>query len=100
MFTNKDYSNKGIMSTILGMISIGSICLAVYLTYQNHGQAEFRYGSAALLTLLFAGVGMGLGVASRMEKDKFYLFTYLGITFNFVALAAISFILYAGAYGL
>jgi len=100
MFTNKDYSKKGIMSTILGMISAGAICLALYLTYKNQGQAEFRYGTAALLTLIFAGVGIGLGIASGMEKDKFYLFSYIGIALNALALIAISFILYAGAYGL
>ena len=100
MFTNKDYSKKGIMSTILGIISAVSICLALYLTYMNQGQAEFRYGTVAFLTLIFAGVGMGLGIASRMEKDKFYLFSYIGIVMNALSLMAISFILYAGAYGL
>ena len=100
MFTNKNYSKRGIMAMILGIISFCSICFAVFLTCQNQGQAEFRYGSVAFLSFIFAGVGMGLGIASKMEKDKFYLFSYLGIGFNFLALAAISFILYAGAYGL
>ena len=100
MFTNKDYSKKGIMSVILGAISIASIWLAVFLTYKNQGQGEFSYGTALFLTLVFAGVGSGLGISSRLEKDKFYLFSNIGIVFNAIALAAISFILYAGAYGL
>ena len=43
-------------------------------------------------------VGIILGVISRMERDKYYLFSYLGIALNVLVLAAISIILYAGAY--
>lgn len=100
IFTNKNHPEKGIMSTILGVISIASIWIAVYLTFRNKGQAEFRYGTVVFLTMIFSFIGIGLGVSSRMEKDKFYFFSYTGIIFNMLSLAAISFILYAGAYGL
>lgn len=99
-FTNKSHPVKAIMSAILGIISVASICLAVFLTFQQKGVAEFRYGTVAFLTTILAFVGIGLGVASKMEKDKFYLFSYIGIAFNITALAGISLILYAGAYGL
>ncbi|MEG1848317.1 MAG: DUF6142 family protein, partial [Lachnospiraceae bacterium] len=97
-FTNKSQSEKAIMSTILGTISVASICIALFLTFRQKGIAEFRYGTAVFLTLLMSFVGIGLGIASRMEKDRFYFFSYLGISFNAIALMAISFLLYAGAY--
>jgi len=100
IFTNKNYPNKGIMSTILGVISICSIVLAVYLTFRLNGEAVLRYGASLFLTTIFSMIGLGIGVASRMEKDKYYLFSYIGIVTNFLAIVAISFILYAGAYGL
>ncbi len=100
IFTNKNHPEKGIMSTVLGVISMTSIWIAIYLTFQNKGQAEFRYGSVIFLTMIFSFIGIGLGVSSRMEKDRFYFFSYTGIVFNMLSLAAISFILYAGAYGL
>lgn len=100
MFTNKNHPIKGIISTILGVISLASITLAVFLCFQEKGNALFRYGTAALMATLMALVGIGFGVVSRMEKDKFYLFSYIGIFFNFLTLAGSSFILYAGAYGL
>ncbi|HKM04850.1 MAG TPA: DUF6142 family protein [Lachnospiraceae bacterium] len=100
MFTNKNHPLKGIMSTILGAISILSIFLAIYLTYENKGEALLQYGTSLFLTTLFSMVGLGLGIASRMEKDKYYLFSYLGIFINFLAVCAISLILFAGAYGL
>jgi hypothetical protein len=43
-------------------------------------------------------VGIGLGLVSKTERDKFYLFTYVGIFLNVLALAMVSVILYAGAY--
>lgn len=100
IFTNKDYSPKGIMSTILGVIDIASLGYIVYLTYCNGGVSLPRYGSTALLITVFSFVGLILGILSKSEPDRFYLFSYLGILFNILALAGISFVLFAGAYGL
>ena len=100
IFTNKDYSPKGIMSTILGLIDIASLGYIVYLTYCNGGVSLPRYGSTALLITVFSFVGLILGILSKSEPDRFYLFSYLGILSNILALAGISFVLFAGAYGL
>lgn len=100
IFTNKFYSPKAIMSTILGVIDIAALVYIVYLTYQNGGIALARYGSSGLLITVFSFVGLILGILSKTEPDRFYLFSYLGILFNIAALGGVSFILYAGAYGL
>lgn len=100
IFTNKFYSPKGIMSTILGIVDIAALLYIVYLTYENGGIANARYGSSGLLITVFSFVGLILGILSKTEPDRFYLFSYLGILFNIAALGGISFILYAGAYGL
>lgn len=100
IFTNKFYSPKGIMSTILGVVDVAALICIVYLTYQNEGVALNRYGSSGLLITIFSFVGLILGILSKSEPDRFYLFSYLGILFNIAALGGISFILYAGAYGL
>lgn len=96
IFTARKHPEKGIMSTILGMISMVSIAAAVYLTYKNGGNAEPQYGAAVFLVTLFSLAGLVLGVRSRMEKDNYYLFPHLGIAFNFLSLAMVSMILYAG----
>ena len=97
MFTNKQHTQKGIMSTILGVISLATLSYAVIMSYLKAGDIPRQYGAAAML---FSFVGAALGVISKTERDKFYLFTYLGIGLNVLALAAISVILYAGAYAL
>ncbi len=98
MFTNKEHTLKGIMATILGMISIASLGYIIVNSYRNDGQVPLQYGAVAFLTMLFAFAGIVLGVLSKSERDKFYFFSYLGIVLNVVVLAALSVILYAGAY--
>lgn len=100
IFTNKKESKKGIMSAVLGLIALVSLFFAVYETFRNQGQALVKYGVAALFALLFALAGMVLGIMSKMEEDRFYLFSYLGIILNLLAIAGIGFIIYAGVYGI
>lgn len=100
IFTNKKNSPKAIMSTILGVIAVVSLVLVLYLTYRRGGQAAASYGMTGLLITVFGFVGLMLGIVSRMEKDMFYFFSYAGIFLNGLALAGISFVLYAGAYGI
>jgi len=100
IFTNKDYSPKSIMATVLGVIDIVALIYIIYLTYCNGGISLPRYGSTALLITIFSFVGLILGILSKTEPDSFYLFSYLGILLNILALGGISFILFAGAYGL
>ena len=98
MFTSKQHTQKGIMSTILGIISLGTLAYAVVMSYLKAGDIPRQYGAAAMLVMIFAFIGIILGVVSKTERDKFYFFTYLGIVLNVLALAVISIILYAGAY--
>ena len=100
IFTNKKESKKGIMSAVLGIIALASLFFAVYETFRNQGQALVKYGVAALFALLFALAGVVLGIMSKMEEDRFYLFSYLRIILNLMAIAGIGFIIYAGVYGI
>ena len=88
------------MSTILGILDLAALVYIFYLTYQNGGVALARYGTTGLLITVFSFVGLILGIVSKTEPDRFYLFAYLGILFNVIALGGVSFVLYAGAYGL
>lgn len=86
------------MSTILGVISLATLAYAIIMSYLKAGNIPRQYGAAALLVMIFAFVGIVLGVFSKTERDKFYLFTYIGIALNVLVLIVISVILYAGAY--
>lgn len=99
-FTNKKHPEKGIMSAALGMISLVSIGVAVYQTYQAKGNAGSNMGVVGLMITIFSVAGLVLGYLAKNEPDKFKFFPYLGMILNVAALACISVILYAGAYGL
>lgn len=98
MFTNKSHSERGIMATILGIISLGTLAYIMVMSYQNAGNIPSQYGAAALLVTIFAFIGVALGLVSKTERDKYYFFSYLGIILNVLALLVVSAVLYAGAY--
>lgn len=97
-FTTKSHPEKGVMSTVFGLISVVSIITAIYLTYLREGDAYFNYGIAMFLTLILSFVGIILGITAMYMPDKFKFFPVLGILLNGVSIAALSLILYAGAY--
>ncbi len=98
IFTNKEHTKAGIMSTILGILAGGTLGTAVYQSYLSGGGVSERHTAAALLAVIFMIVGMGLGIWSTTEKEKYKLFTVLGIFINTLAFGMLSLILFAGAY--
>ena len=99
-FTNKKHPEKGIMSAILGIISLVSVWAAVYQTFLARGEASTNMGVVGLMITLFSATGLVLGYMAKKENDKYMLFPYLGMVLNVIALGCISVILYAGAYGI
>ena len=98
IFTNKVHSQKGIMSTILGLLSLITLGTAVYFSYLHKGEPSVRLATAALLASVFMVIGLVLGVFSVKEQEKFWLFRILGIVMNVLSFIVLSLILFAGAY--
>ena len=88
IFTNKKNPEKGIMSTVLGIISAVSICIAIYLTYKNDGMALMQYGVVVLLSIVYSCAGVILGILSYKEQDIYKLFPVLGLVFNIISIIA------------
>lgn len=98
IFTNKRYSEKSMMSAILGVISLGALIGAVYCTFLAGGEAMVGYGMTALLATFFSIIGLVLGILSRLEKDQFYFFSYVGIVTNTLAIMSIIYFIYIGNF--
>ena len=96
MFTDNRHPEKGIMSAILGAVSVGALVAAVVFTYRDGGQAQIRYAAAALVAAIFSVVGLILGIMSRFERDIFKLFPNLGIVLNLLSIIFVVFILVLG----
>ena len=99
MFTNKSHSDRGKLSAALGAISLVSVCLVIYLSYKHGGAMDPKLGAAVFFALLFSLAGEVLGILSRTEKDRFYLFPNIGILFNTIVILVTGFLLYLGVSG-
>ncbi|MCM1215721.1 MAG: DUF6142 family protein [Lachnospiraceae bacterium] len=97
LFTNKKHSDRAIMATILGIISLVSMGIVLFMTYRNDGEAAVGFGFTGLLATIFSVVGLGLGIVTFQDKDYYRFFPVLGILLNLAALGGIGFILYVGA---
>ena len=93
MFTDNRHPEKGIMSAVLGCISVTTYAIAVFFTYNNGGEALLQYAAAAFVAAIFSVVGLVLGIMSRFEKDIFKLFPNLGIVLNLIAFIFVVFTL-------
>ncbi len=96
IFTDKRHSDKAIMATILGTISLVSLCVVVFLSYKKGGDVPAGYGMTGLLAILFSLIGLLLGLVTVREKENYRLFPCLGLVLNLLSLAGGGFLLYLG----
>ena len=96
IFTKRDNAKKGIMSTVLGIISIITLVLIIYFSFLRDGQIPERYATTMLITSIFSLSGIVLGTIGLFEKEKFHLFPGVGVFLNTVALGLIWFIVSTG----
>ena len=95
-FTSKKQSEKGIMSTVLGMISMVAFFVANAGAFNEKGEVAPRYGGVGVLSLIFALAGLVLGIMSFREPDVFRLFVWMGAVISTVALFLWIFIVLVG----
>ena len=84
------------MSVILGIISLVSLGIVVFRTYQNGGEATVGYGLTGVLATIFSLTGLLLGILTVKDKSYYPFFPILGIVLNILTFAFVSTILYVG----
>lgn len=97
IFTNKKHSDKAIMSTILGVISLASLGIVTYLSFRQGGVMYGGYGVTGVLATIYSLIGLILGILTLRDKDIYRIFPVLGTILNVIALGGISFLLYLGS---
>ncbi len=96
IFTNKRQSNRAIMATVLGVITLLSMATVIHLSFLQKGSAPISYGLTGLLSMIMSLVGLVLGIVTVLGKDYYKLFPTLGIVLNLISLLGVGFIVYAG----
>ena len=84
------------MGTILGVISLVSMGIVIFLSYQKNGETPVSYGLTGLLATIFSMIGLILGILTLQEKENFRLFPWLSTILNVLVLSVMGFLLYAG----
>lgn len=95
-FTNRKHSEKAIMASILGVISLISLSAVIFLSYRHGGETHAGYGISGLLATIFSIVGLILGITTAREMNNFRFFPLAGIILNGLSLGMIAFLLYVG----
>ena len=85
------------MSVILGIISLVSLGVVVFLAYRTGGEAAAGYGFTGVLATIFSLIGLVLGAVTVHEKNYYRFFPVAGIALNLLALGMLSLILYMGS---
>ena len=81
-FTNKNNTKGGIISTILAVIALISLIAGVIISYKNAGNAGVTVGAFGSLAFFLSSVGLVSGLRSFKEKDKFYVYSWIGTISN------------------
>lgn len=97
IFTDKRHSDRAVMSLILGILSLVSLGIVIFLSGRNGGEAATGFGFTGVLAFLFSLAGEILGLITVQDKGYYRLFPVLGTVVNFFALVCVVLILYAGA---
>ena len=77
-FTNKHNTRGGIIATILGAVAFILLCTGIYISYTDKGDAGIQVGMLGALSFLVSGIGLINGLLSFREKERFYVFSFVG----------------------
>ncbi len=77
-FTEKKNSVNGIISTIMGSVSLVFLLAMIYASYYMRGDAGLYAGAFGLCGMIFALAGFIVGVCSFSEKNIKYKYPKIG----------------------
>ncbi|HKM21121.1 MAG TPA: DUF6142 family protein [Lachnospiraceae bacterium] len=100
MFTTRHHSRNGIISVILGVLSLAGLIAAIILSFANRGATPLRLGGAGLVGMISAVLGFCVGMYSTRERDVYLVFPRAGVILNVIAAVAWSYIIVVGIYGI
>lgn len=92
-FSGRSHSVKGIISIIIGCISLITFIVISFISSLSGGNGDLVLGAIGLLVFALTVAGFVLGVKSCKEKEIFYTAPIVGLTLNGI-LSVIYFILY------
>ncbi len=96
MFTDKDNSKGGEISTVLSVLALVLIVAGIAVSYKKSGNAGIETGFLGTGSFIMSSAGLIIGLRSFKEKDKFYVFSWIGTLANGVIWIAVCSIIAMG----
>ena len=95
-FTVKETKLFTIFGAALGIISVLTVLLLLYLTFARGGEATLSYGFAGILASVFSVTGLILSILCINDHYQPHALGWLGFVTNGIAVVAMAGILYLG----
>lgn len=81
-FQGRNHSKKGILSLLLGILTIAAFIVVSVLSGVHQGNGTLILGIVGIISFFLAVVGFWFGIKSFREKDIFYVAPFVGIGSN------------------
>lgn len=81
-FTNKNNTRDGLISTVLAVASFVMLAFGIVISFRADGNAGIDAGMLGTTSFVFSTIGEVLGLRSFKERDKFYLYSWIGTITN------------------
>ena len=81
-FAEKKHSQRGLVASILGAVSLIIFLVLAYVSYYFDGQGGTYLGAIGTTGVIFAVTGLILGLLSFGETNTIYFFSKLGAILN------------------
>lgn len=92
-FTGKSHSVKGMVSTVIGGVSIAGLLTLFIVSGIYKGNGSIIFGIAGMILFILCFIGFVVGVRACMEKEIYYTAPITGMSINGI-LTITLFILY------
>ena len=96
VFTDNRHPSTGILSALLGLLSIGGIITAIARTFLSGGTVYGNITLGGVICAIYAVAGLILAIHARFERNVFMFFPKLGTVLNICAILAIAGLYYLG----
>ena len=95
-FTVKETKLPTIFGASLGVISMVTVLLLLYLPFLRGGEATLSYGFAGILTSVFSVTGLILSILCINDHYQHHVLGWIGLVTNGIAVLSMAGILYLG----
>ena len=95
-FTVKETKLSTTFGAALGIISVCTVLVLVYLTFMRGGEASISYAFAGFLASVFSVTGLVLSILCIIDHYQHHFMGWIGLMTNSVAVLSMAGILYLG----